>query len=40
MKRDIFEFRSDMTRTDVAWRVLLLVVILGAVLMDLFIWRA
>jgi hypothetical protein len=40
MKHDIFEFSmNDMTRGQRAWRVLLLVTLIGVTLMDLLVWR-
>lgn len=39
MKHDIFDFHHDMTWHDRAWRVLLLLVLIGICLMDLFVWR-
>ena len=40
MKHDIFEFNMhDMTRGQRAWRVLLLLTIIGVALMDLLVWR-
>lgn len=39
MKHDLFEFNADMTWRDKAWRVLFLLVIVGILLCDLYIWR-
>lgn len=40
MKHDIFEFSAtEMTWYDRAWRIILLVFVIGVLLMDLLIWR-
>lgn len=40
MKHDIFEFSMHgMTYGQRAWRVLLLLTIIGVALMDLLVWR-
>ena len=40
MKHDPLDFKHDMTRTEVFWRVSLLVSAIAVLLADLFIWRA
>lgn len=40
MKHDIFEFNPlTMTRSDRAWRILLLAGLIATLCMDLFVWR-
>lgn len=40
MKHDAFEFNpAAMTRSDRAWRILLLVGLIVILCMDLFVWR-
>lgn len=39
MRYDPFEFRTEMTWWDKAWRVLFLSVIIGILLCDMYIWR-
>lgn len=40
MNRDVFEFNPlGMTPADRFWRVVLLVVCIGVVMLDLFFWR-
>lgn len=40
MRHDIFEFDAkEMTWHDRAWRIALLAILVGVLLMDLLIWR-
>ena len=39
MRYDMFEFNGQMSRSEVAWRIALLLVLIGIVLMDLLVWR-
>ena len=40
MKHDIFEFNAEnMTFGDRAWRIALLLTLIGVALLDLFVWR-
>jgi hypothetical protein len=40
MKYDLFEFHPDMTASQIAWRLALLIVAVGTLALDLFFWRA
>lgn len=39
MRYDIFEFNGQMSRFEAAWRIALLVALIGVLLMDLLVWR-
>jgi hypothetical protein len=39
MKHDILDFRYDMSASDIVWRAVFLVAMIGVLLMDLFVWR-
>lgn len=40
MKHDIFEFNAEnMTWSDRAWRIALLLIFIGVALLDLYVWR-
>jgi hypothetical protein len=39
MRHDLFEFNGEMSRSEVTWRVVLLLALIGVLLMDLFLWR-
>lgn len=39
MRHDIFEFNGQMSRSEMAWRVVFLLALVGITLMDLLVWR-